>query len=318
MCTLFQEVIALAIIDSFKRRYKRVHYGLDTRGEFLLQYLDRIAAKFFRKTTTFYRRAHIRRLANTFTDGNIYRIRDVKFPVLEGSDCSMFWAYIYEDTFGVYVNFDDNHSEKVVNLCDELLNEGAYGLVNSKVNVTVKPGDIVIDAGSWAGDFAAYASVKGGTVYAFEPTDTTFEILNKTAELNGNIIPVKKGLSDESTSTQFFINTSGNSGANRINTPQKPANFTESSSRIETTTIDDFVRTHNLPRVDFIKADIEGFERHMLAGAQDTLARFAPKLALCTYHLPDDPEVMASLILKANPKYNIVQKRMKLFASVPE
>ena len=59
-------------------------------------------------------------------------------------------------------------------------------------------------------------------------------------------------------------------------------------------------------------------ERHMLAGAQETLARFAPKLALCTYNLPDDPQVMASLILKANPKYNIVQKRKKLFASVPE
>ena len=108
----------------------------------------------------------------------------------------------------------------------------------------------------------------------------------------------------------------GNSSGNTLR--DNLTEYTRPSKSIETTTIDDFVRKNNLPRVDFIKADIEGFERHMLAGAQETLARFAPKLALCTYHLPDDPEVMAELILKANPKYNIVQKRMKLYASVPE
>ena len=116
----------------------------------------------------------------------------------------------------------------------------------------------------------------------------------------------------------FFINTSGNSTANRIKVSSDAEEYQEASSTVKTTRLDDFVRENNLPRVDFIKADIEGFERHMLAGAQDTLARFAPKLALCTYHLPDDPQVMAELILKANPKYNIVQKRMKRFASVPE
>ena len=71
-----------------------------------------------------------------------------------------------------------------------------------------------------------------------------------------------------------------------------------------------------LTHVDFIKADIEGYERYMLEGAQETLRRFAPKLALCTYHFPDDPEVLAALITKANPAYRIVQRRAKLYASV--
>jgi len=74
-----------------------------------------------------------------------------------------------------------------------------------------------------------------------------------------------------------------------------------------------------LPRVDSIKADIEGYERYMLMGAQETLRRFAPKLALCTYHLPDDPEVLSELILikQANPDYNIVLKTKSCIASVP-
>jgi hypothetical protein len=70
--------------------------------------------------------------------------------------------------------------------------------------------------------------------------------------------------------------------------------------------------------VDFIKADIEGAERLMLKGAQKTLARFAPKLALCTYHLPDDPDVMEKLIMEANPNYKIVHKWFKLYAYVPQ
>ncbi|MBQ3654817.1 MAG: FkbM family methyltransferase, partial [Synergistaceae bacterium] len=221
---------------------------------------------------------------------------------------------IFDDTFTSYTMFDDSYEEKIFSFCEPMLPEGLYGLVNDKVNVTVKPGDIVIDAGSWIGDFAAYASVKGATTYAFEPVDSTFKILERTAEMNGKIIPAKKGLSDENISREIFVNASTSSG-NSFIAGRKEA---DSSQVVETVRLDDFVRENNLPRVDFIKADIEGFERHMLAGAQDTLARFAPKLALCTYHLPDDPQVMAELILKANPRYNIVQKRKKLFASVPE
>jgi len=70
--------------------------------------------------------------------------------------------------------------------------------------------------------------------------------------------------------------------------------------------------------VNFIKADIEGFERHMLQGAQNLLKNQKPVLSLCTYHLKDDPIVMKELILKANPEYEIIQRRTKMFAYVPK
>jgi hypothetical protein len=39
-----------------------------------------------------------------------------------------------------------------------------------------------------------------------------------------------------------------------------------------------------LPRVDFIKMDIEGAEQKALAGAAATLRAFRPRMALAAYH----------------------------------
>jgi FkbM family methyltransferase len=85
----------------------------------------------------------------------------------------------------------------------------------------------------------------------------------------------------------------------------------------ELITLDSFVERHDIKRVDFIKADIEGAERNMLRGAQRILREFAPKLSICTYHLPDDPEVIREIIMKANPKYKIVEKFSKMYAYIP-
>ena len=81
-------------------------------------------------------------------------------------------------------------------------------------------------------------------------------------------------------------------------------------------TLDAFVEANGITKIDYIKSDIEGFERNLLRGAQQTLKRLAPKLAICTYHFPDDPQVLESLILKANPNYTVVHLRHKLFAMV--
>lgn len=158
----------------------------------------------------------------------------------------------------------------------------------------------------------------GGKIFAFEPSKDNFEILLKTAELNPNIIPINKGLSNQTQRQNLFAPTDENALSKSGYTfmDKSDADNYEFSDTVETVTLDDFVKENNLDRVDFIKADIEGFERNMLEGARETLKNFAPKLALCTYHLPDDPEVMTDLIMKANPGYKIVYGRKKLYASV--
>lgn len=95
--------------------------------------------------------------------------------------------YVFLDTFLFHVILNDNYSSELVEKLEEYMPEGPYSYITDGFDVTVKPGDIVIDAGAWIGDFSAYAAAKGGISYAFEPTSRTFNMLKKTAELNAEL-----------------------------------------------------------------------------------------------------------------------------------
>lgn len=69
------------------------------------------------------------------------------------------------------------------------------------------------------------------------------------------------------------------------------------------TTIDKLVSELKLERVDFIKMDIEGAEQKAIFGARETLARYRPRMAICVYHLPDDPVTIPKLVQQAVPAY---------------
>jgi hypothetical protein len=59
----------------------------------------------------------------------------------------------------------------------------------------------------------------------------------------------------------------------------------------------------NLPRVDFIKMDIEGAEVPALQGAAGTLARFRPRMSISTEHYPDDAAKITQVVRSAVPSY---------------
>ena len=82
-----------------------------------------------------------------------------------------------------------------------------------------------------------------------------------------------------------------------------PAADTANSVTASATTIDAIAEELGLDRVNFIKMDIEGSERYALQGAETVLARYAPRLAIASYHLPDDHEALPRVILDAQPAY---------------
>lgn len=165
------------------------------------------------------------------------------------------------------------------------------------------------------GLFSALASFLGGVVYAFEPVKKIRkDYLEQAVKLNKNIFPVFYGLSNKKESIKII----GGSivGATIMKEKQKNLKSCIINEYIQVTTLDKWVKENNVPRVDFIKADIEGAERLMLEGAQWVLKTFSPQLSICTYHLPDDKEVLSKLILQANPSYKIIYKPKKIYAFV--
>jgi len=228
--------------------------------------------------------------SSTYNEGRLH-LRDVVLPAAASSKSGEFYPMALIDTLLPYVLEGYTTKEIARQINDAFTAEGPYEL-NA---VTLDAGDIVIDAGSWIGDFAALASVKGCHTYAFEPVANLFaNFLTKTAAWNKNITACPFALSDSN------------------------GYLTIENSQVQATSLDSFVHENNLPRVDFIKADIEGAERYLLKGAKNVLKEFAPKIAICTYHLPDDPKVLRELILEANPKYSIEEQYLKMYAHVPK
>ena len=224
---------------------------------------------------------------------------------------------VFEDVLLFPVYYNDDYSKDFVKSVDKIMCDGPYGYTDELFDVKVKSGDVVIDAGAWIGDFSAYASYKGATSYAFEPVESNYKLLCKTKDLNNNnigkIIPVQSGLGD---TVQEVVMCISNDSSIAYSIVTNNENNSQIYEQIKITTLDSFVESNNIKKIDFIKADIEGFERNLLLGAQKTLKKHAPKLAICTYHLPDDPEILEAIIKKANPQYKIVHLKNKLFATI--
>ena len=194
-----------------------------------------------------------------------------------------------------------------------MIHEGPYEYGSVKLS----EGDLVLDLGANMGIFSVFAVSKGCTSYAFDPTPELKETIELHSKLNNNKIHYEPyAVSNKSGQAKFCIDPFSCAANSLFDEMLVNGGKNASTLVVSQISVDEFVEQERLEKVDFIKADIEGAERLMLEGSKNTLKKFAPKLALCTYHLPDDKEVMTDLILKANPNYKIEYKWDKLYAYV--
>ncbi len=170
----------------------------------------------------------------------------------------------------------------------------------------VLQGDVVIDCGAHIGGFTRTALREGARlVVAVEPEQANVLAFRKNFEPElkaGKIRIVEKGVWDKSGRLALHVSKTGDSHS--VVVPQNG----QRDESIEVTTIDQLAASLKLPRVDFIKMDIEGAERNALRGARDVIRRFKPRLAISSYHLKGDPGAISTLVWEFRPDYLVDSK----------
>jgi FkbM family methyltransferase len=185
-----------------------------------------------------------------------------------------------------------------------LLHDHYHG---AKIAGMAGPGDVVFDCGGYVGLFSMWAVSQGASrVVIFEPLAAALECIrrNLSDEIrDGRVSVCPKGLWSREGELTFFVDEHVN-GSSLVQAAEG-----EREMRIRTTTIDAAMAEFKLDRLDLIKMDIEGAEREAVLGAGETLCKYHPRLAICTYHRADDPQVIAKNILSACPEYGSVMRR---------
>ena len=111
-------------------------------------------------------------------------------------------------------------------------------------------------------------------VHSFEPGKETFDLLefNVVKNQKNNIILVNAAVSDKSGIASFYY-CSDNAYSSLKDTKRKEIVATYEVKVIK---IDDYVKSHNLEKVSFLKIDVEGLEHNVLIGAKETLLSKKP------------------------------------------
>lgn len=209
------------------------------------------------------------------------------------------WPIIYGDSIMIHHLFNDDYSMAHCNELESFGGEGSYFVDD----IIAKSGEVVIDAGSYIGDFAAAAAVLGAKVYAFEPSIACLPILQDVATMNGFTV-IEEGLGANVVENVPFaiVPKVANIDTLLVNTLEA-GSFNLTTCKLNT--IDNFSKSNDI-HVDFIKSDIEGYERYMLLGAQEVLKKQEPDLAIRIYHNNwEDKTVIPKLIKDINPDYKI-------------
>jgi FkbM family methyltransferase len=176
-----------------------------------------------------------------------------------------------------------------------------YDLAEQKRNIygtRIRSGDIVLDAGANVGVFTRKALWAGAAkVIAIEPGPENLECLrrNFAAEIAaGRVVLYPKGVWNSEDVLKFNIDPKS-SAKDSFVMPIDNAQFLQ----VPVTTVDHLVAELNLPKVDFIKMDIEGAEQRAVAGARNTIAKYRPRMALCIYHVKGDEIMVPKLVAEA-------------------
>ena len=196
-----------------------------------------------------------------------------------------------KETFIAYIN------AKISGRPDDLYELVDFNQYFPEGIIKLSDHEVFVDAGAYNGDtilkFLKQANGHYKRIYAFEPDTDSFELLCNTIKnqnLN-NVELVKKGAWKDNQTIKFNMDSDMGS---------RSAISEQGDFFIEVDSIDNIVEKNE---ATFIKMDIEGAELTALYGAEQTIIKSKPKLAICVYHKPEDLLVIPQYLNRIVPEY---------------
>jgi len=138
--------------------------------------------------------------------------------------------------------------------------------------------------------------------YAFEPSRQTFSMVRNNVDRTGTsarIEVIPQAVSNHVGVGKFF-HCEDDAYSSLTDTRRKRV---IDSYQVDVTTLDAFVFGRRLPKVDFVKIDVEGFEQQVLLGGARTLRELRPHLFVEIYagtNSNPDPEGTVEFVRSAD------------------
>lgn len=213
--------------------------------------------------------------------------QDGDMELLEIGGLRIFWPQEYERRvlIGSYCEI----------FAPSLVNPHAY----EDGDIQLKHGDWVVDAGACEGFFTFLALQRGANVLMVEPVPRLAAALACTfaQEIrSGKVKLIQAALGEKPGKGRLSVDPSS------IVISKIAASGQEDVPIIA---LDQLLSHNVIPRVDFLKMDIEGFETAAMRGAINILKEQMPCLSIAVYHEFENARLLRDFILRYQPKYHI-------------
>lgn len=171
------------------------------------------------------------------------------------------------ESFKINLNRNSSHDRDI---SWNYLNGNYYDpLLSQLLKSSLKVGDVFLDIGANYGFFSLLASTlvgSNGIVWAFEPSLSTFERLNKNIKLNGfkNIKSFNIALGNHTGIVTFYDFGAMDGSNSLVNMRGGQA------TKVSMDTLDNIIGQHKI-KPNFITIDVEGFENEVLKGGNESI-----------------------------------------------
>ena len=154
--------------------------------------------------------------------------------------------------------------------------------------------DVVIDCGAAEGLFSWYAAIRGARVFAFEPDEGFVRAMHKTFSSLPDVSVTRCALGHRE-------------GIAYLSQDEIFSRIKPEGQGLETPvrTLDNLMGSQV---VNFIKADVEGYEFRVLLGAESIIRSHRPRIALTMYHPQNNVAEVMDFLSECHAGYQFATK----------